>query len=288
MDATPVQPNILLDEAGSANVSGEPSRPTERPERWRDGVLARLPAVTGGHVAIIVVVLLVAVIAAATVAVRAQPTAGPEERAAESTTVSPAAHPARPPVADGPRAGSEGPNEADSSQVTADSAAAPGPTAEAEPEQVTVHVAGKVERPGVVQLSSGARVVDAIEAAGGTLPGVTLRSLNLARQVVDGEQVLVGYPPEDGAPPVPAGTSGGPADADETAAVDAPVELNTASDQQLQELPGVGPVLAQRLIEYRTEHGGFTAIDELLDISGIGERTFADLEGRVTVGPVAP
>jgi competence protein ComEA len=142
-----------------------------------------------------------------------------------------------------------------------------------------VHVAGKVRRPGVVRLPVGARVYDALEAAGGARPGVDLATLNLARPLVDGEQVLVGeaQPQARGSPPPQ------PADGIPTNAPAAPVNLNTATVEQLDSLPGVGPVLAQRIIDARDERGGFTSVQELREVSGIGERRYAELEQRVTI-----
>ena len=123
---------------------------------------------------------------------------------------------------------------------------------------LVVHVAGSVAQPGIVTLPSGARVADAIQAAGGALPGTDTTGVNLARVLVDGEQVLVGVPAAVGAPvagpgaPVPTqGAAGGPLD------------LNAATLDQLQDLPGLGPVLAQRIVDWRTAHGRFTNVDEL-------------------------
>ncbi len=136
---------------------------------------------------------------------------------------------------------------------------------------VTVHVTGKVRKPGVLTLPSGSRVVDAIQAAGGARPGVSPNGLNLARRLVDGEQIVVGA----SAAPTGAAASAG-------TGVPTTISLTSATYAQLQELPGVGEVLAQRIIEYRDAHGGFQNVDQLQDVSGIGPQKFADLKDRVT------
>jgi competence protein ComEA len=143
---------------------------------------------------------------------------------------------------------------------------------------LVVDVAGKVRRPGIVELPVGARVIDALEAAGGARPGVDLTSLNLARALVDGEQIVVGTTMNVVAPPpAPSGAVVGSPSA-------APVvNLNSATPEQLDELPGVGPVTSASIIDWRTEHGGFTAVEELLEVSGIGEVTLAELRPYVTV-----
>jgi competence protein ComEA len=146
---------------------------------------------------------------------------------------------------------------------------------------VVVHVAGKVRRPGVVALPAGARVTDAIKAAGGLRPGAKTGVLNLARRLVDGEQILVGVDQVPAAPGGPAG-AGGPV-VPGGAAPGAQVDLNTATVEQFDQLPGVGPVLAQRIIDYRTQHGAFRSVDQLQEVTGIGERRYADLKDLVRV-----
>ncbi|MEU1731250.1 helix-hairpin-helix domain-containing protein [Streptosporangium sp. NPDC020145] len=141
--------------------------------------------------------------------------------------------------------------------------------------EVTVHVTGKVRRPGVVTLPGGSRVTDALRAVGGVRGGASSGSLNLARRLVDGEQIVVGAPRAPGA--VGAIT---PVPADPAAVV---LDLNSATPQQLEQLPGVGEVLAQRIVEYRDGHGGFRGIEQLREISGIGDRKYADLKDRVHV-----
>lgn len=154
---------------------------------------------------------------------------------------------------------------------------APAPAAGGADGTVTVDVAGRVRRPGIVVLDAGARVVDALRRAGGARPRVDLTGLNLARVLVDGEQLLVGVPGAGGAA-LPAAPSGAPAGA--PAAL---VDLNLADQAALETLPGVGPVTAAAIIAWRTDHGAFTAISELLEVSGIGDATLATLTPLVTV-----
>ncbi|MCV2465050.1 ComEA family DNA-binding protein [Streptomyces sp. ICN988] len=142
--------------------------------------------------------------------------------------------------------------------------------------EIVVDVGGKVREPGVHSLPAGSRVEDALRAAGGVKPGTKTDGLNRARFLVDGEQVIVGAS-TPAPPPGPGTAPGGQAGAGPTA----PVSLNTATADQLDTLPGVGPVLAQHIIDYRTQHGGFRSVDELREVNGIGERRFADLRDLV-------
>ncbi|MCX5382488.1 ComEA family DNA-binding protein [Streptomyces sp. NBC_00083] len=169
---------------------------------------------------------------------------------------------------------------------TAGAAATPGPVANAVPSPagvLVVDVGGKVQRPGVYRLPAGSRVADALTAAGGVRGGADLTGLNRARLLTDGEQVLAGVPgtalagPGGGTlssggagsgPGGPGGTSG-------------PVSLNSASAEQLDTLPGVGPVLARHIVDYRAQHGGFRSVDELREVKGIGEGKFNDLQALV-------
>ena len=151
----------------------------------------------------------------------------------------------------------------------------PSSTAGSAPATVTVDVAGKVRRPGIAVLGAGARVVDALEAAGGVRAGVDVAGLNLARLLVDGEQVLVGVPPVPGV----AASAPAPPDGASTALVN----LNTADASQLDTLPDVGPVTAEAILSWRTEHGAFASVDELLEVDGIGEATLAKIAPHVTV-----
>ena len=166
-------------------------------------------------------------------------------------------------------------------EVVARGAPLPGAPAEvpsgAPAGEVVVAVAGKVQRPGLVRLPAGSRVDDAVRAAGGPLPGADVGLLNLARKLVDGEQVLVGVDPPPGAPQPGAPPAAGAAPAA------GPLDLNAATVADLDALPGIGPVLAQRIVDWRTEHGRFASVEQLREVTGIGESKYADLEGRVRV-----
>lgn len=150
-----------------------------------------------------------------------------------------------------------------------------GPSAEGAP--IVVDVSGKVRKPGIQRLPSGARVADALLAAGGVREGADTTGLNRARVLTDGEQVVVGLP---GVQPVPGGTADGGTGA-VPAGGTAQLSLNTATPEQLESLPGVGPVLAQHIVAHRTEHGGYRSVDELREVDGIGDRRFEDLRPLV-------
>jgi competence protein ComEA len=141
----------------------------------------------------------------------------------------------------------------------------PGP-----PDTIAVHVVGPVRSPGVVVLPIGSRVVDAIAASGGLDGGQPGDGVNLARILADGELVDLRAP----AIRSPQVSAGGP---DGAAALD----LNAASAEQLQELPGVGPVLAARIVAYRDEVGGFATVEQLQEVPGIGPSKYRDLQDRV-------
>jgi competence protein ComEA len=141
--------------------------------------------------------------------------------------------------------------------------------------EVVVSVVGRVPHPGLIHLPEGSRVADALCAAGGALPGTDLMSLNVARRLSDGEQLLVGVAPPPGQPatnPV-SGTPGAPQ----------AVSLNTATLEQLDALPGVGTVTAQRILDWRAAHGRFTSVDQLRQVTGIGQARFAQLKHLVRV-----
>jgi len=140
-------------------------------------------------------------------------------------------------------------------------------------EPIVVSVVGRVARPGLVTLPEGARVADALRAAGGPVPDTDIGALNLARRLADGEQIYVGVPPPPGAEPGPV-VSGAPGGTDK-------VDLNTATLAGLDTLPGVGPVTAQRIVDWRTEHGRFDSVEQLREIDGIGPSRFAKLKDLV-------
>jgi competence protein ComEA len=145
-----------------------------------------------------------------------------------------------------------------------------------EPALLVVHVLGEVRRPGLVRLPEGARVADALSAAGGLVPGGGSGQLNLARPLVDGEQVVVSA---DAGPDPPAGSSGQSGGGPGPGAVD----LNSATLADLDTLPGVGPVLAGRILAWREANGRFGAVDQLGEVPGIGERTLERLAPLVRV-----
>ncbi|SCL67691.1 competence protein ComEA [Micromonospora citrea] len=179
----------------------------------------------------------------------------------------PQAEPVRPVATAGPPVASEGgPVE---------------PGASSPDGELVVAVAGKVRRPGLVRVPAGARVADAVEAAGGALPGVDVALLNPARKVTDGELILVGVAAPPGAAPPPGTASGGAPGA--APGPGGRLNLNTATLAQLDALPGVGPVLAQRILAHRDQHGGFRSVGDLRQVDGIGDARYEQLKDLVTV-----
>ncbi len=141
------------------------------------------------------------------------------------------------------------------------------------PAELVIDVVGKVTEPGIVTVPQGSRVFEAIEAAGGLKGKVDTTALNMARVLVDGEQILVGLEPA-----VVPGTSGAPGSASSPK-----VNLNSATTEQLDTLPGVGPVTARAIVDWRSKNGRFASVDDLLDVKGIGDATLAELRDLVTV-----
>jgi competence protein ComEA len=151
------------------------------------------------------------------------------------------------------------------------------PPADGQP-QIVVDVVGKVRKPGIAVLPAGSRVVDAVRAAGGMRAGVDPTTVNLARPLTDGEQVVIGL-----AASAPAPATGPHAPSSGASGSIGLVNLNTADQAALETLPGVGPVTATAILEWRAEHGGFTSVDELLEVSGIGDATLAEIAPHVTL-----
>ncbi len=146
------------------------------------------------------------------------------------------------------------------------------PSQETVTAEVIVNVAGKVTNPGVYKLPIGSRVVDAINLAGNQLKGVDISDINLARVLVDGEQILVGTPPAVAAKKAAAKVS-----------ASNPLDLNRATAAQLDTLPGIGPVTAQRILDYRNKVGRINSVDELKKISGLGGAKFEEIKNLLRV-----
>ncbi|WP_310716375.1 ComEA family DNA-binding protein [Streptomyces lydicus] len=190
----------------------------------------------------------------------------------------------RPSPGRGPGPGGEAAPSLSPSGAVSAGASASGP-AGGRGRQLVVDVVGKVRHPGIHRMPQGARVIDALQAAGGVLRGASTRGLNRARLLTDGEQIVVGEAGASagaggggGAGPGAVGGGGAPGAGGGPAG---PVSLSTATEQQLDALPGVGPVLARHIIEFRTQHGGFTSVEQLRQVTGIGDRRFADLRPLV-------
>ncbi len=161
------------------------------------------------------------------------------------------------------------------------------PGREGEGGGIFVHVAGAVRRPGLVELPDASRVAEAIQRAGGPLPKAELAGVNLAARVEDGQQVIVpvrgaagAVPPAASAPGTAGGATGLPGTPPGTAGVPK-LSLAAATIEQLDAIDGIGPTLAQRILEYRTSHGGFRSVGELREVEGIGEKRFATLREAV-------
>lgn len=150
----------------------------------------------------------------------------------------------------------------------------------APPTLIVIDVAGKVLHPGIYKLRQGSRVADAIKAAGKQLKGVSLTDINLAEVLTDGQQIIVGAPPVSSASSKSKGKKLGTSKGKITKGT---ININSATVAQFEQLPGVGAVMAARIISYRTAHGAFAAIDDLTKVSGMGKSKFANLKSFVRI-----
>jgi competence protein ComEA len=268
---TAVEVDDLGDRPGGRHAGlpvGSRRSPLDRLSNWVGLAPPGRLGVTSVHVLVVALVALACVAAGAWLLVRSRP-----------QPVTPPRVPVAAPLTAAPSSAGIGASTA--LPGTATGTATPTSPAPGQPTVLVVDVAGKVRTPGIVELPLGSRVVDALAAAGGARPDVRLSGLNLARPLVDGEQLLVGIRPArlpSAAPPVVAGpTTAGPT------APAALVDLNSATQEQLETLPGIGPVTALAILSWRDENGGFTSVDELLEVSGIGDVTLAEIRSLVTV-----
>ncbi|MEX5270334.1 helix-hairpin-helix domain-containing protein [Kocuria sabuli] len=251
------------DRPGGSGADGPPA--ADPAHRWETTARTRVPSS----------LLLLATAAVAGLAWAVLGPGAPDDGAGEDGGAALAEVGVPAPDAAGPAPGAAAPGAAPGASATAP------PAAEG---SLHVHVAGEVARPGVVELEPGARVVDAVEAAGGLTDAAG--TVNLAAPVTDGQQVLV----PDAAAPAPgtaagpaAGPAAGEADAAGGAVPGGPLNLNTATAADLEALPRVGPVLAGRIVEFRDQHGGFTAAGDLDAVPGIGPALMEALLPLVTV-----
>jgi competence protein ComEA len=159
----------------------------------------------------------------------------------------------------------------------------PTPRPTSTPAVVIVDVRGAVAHPGVYTLAAGSRVQDVIAQAGSTLPGADLRGLNLARRLNDGEQIYVYAVGEPALSPPPGSESTRPGAASSPSGPASVVNVNTATLEQFDTLPGIGPAIAQRIIDYRTQNGPFVSVDDLKNVRGIGDVLFGQIKDWVTV-----
>lgn len=263
------------------------------PVALRSAMVRVRPSAVLGAVAVLVVVLAIVGVRTAWAQRAAEPTPVPSSQGAADVS-------AADPVVD-PLAQDEQPSSQDSSTPSsAEDPSSPDPSmggsadSDAAPEGAAayVHVIGAVLEPGVVEVSSGDRVSDVVEAAGGLGQGADLSRINLARVVSDGERIWVPVdgeePPEAVADPVSSGVSSEPQSPEggvPGASVGGPIDINTADSSLLQTLPGVGPVTAESILAWRAEHGTFSTIEELMEVSGIGPRTLEKLRPHLVVGP---
>lgn len=149
------------------------------------------------------------------------------------------------------------------------------------PEPITVYLVGAVQSPGVYTLPAGSRIQDAIQAAGGLIAEANPGAINLAAVLADSERIVV-----PGLPDIESSTGSTGELSERSTSLEGIIliNINTASQSELESLPGIGPKTAQKIIEYRQSHGPFLAIEDLLDIPGIGDKTLAEIKDLITVG----
>ena len=269
--ALPKRPPFVV-----SDIDGPLARIRDRIREWRGD--PRLGVV------VLVVIALVAGLAWYSIGVNSggdDPSAAPTQAKTSSTTTR-ASAPSTPSTrraapATSPTSATAAPGQSNASATSANSsrAAAGG--------KLVVHVAGAVAHPGVVELSANARVIDAVEAVGGALPDGDLDRLNLAAKVVDGERVYVARVGQaDPGVVDDAGSAGGNTGAGD-GAPGGKVNLNTASEAQLEALPGIGPSFAAAIIAERQRRGGFKSVNDLRSVRGIGDKRFTQLQPLVTV-----
>lgn len=248
------------------------------PRTWRDRLDDLL---AGGQSAGRIVAVLAAAVVAGVVGWRmlAPPAPPPEVEIPFAEPVTPGSGEAASSQAEGAAAPAAAPGGADAAGGTTASEA---DASEAAPSEVVVHVAGAVASPGVQRLPVGARVVDAVDAAGGATPDADLARVNLAAPLVDGQQV---YLLRQGEEPPPGVAAGAPAAAGAAGATggDGPIDINRATAAELEELPGVGPATAEAIISHREQHGPFASVDDLIDVRGIGDAKLEQIRERATV-----
>jgi competence protein ComEA len=247
-------------------TAGRPGRHRAEPRSRSASSSVDGRSVTSQHVTVIALLLAVLMAAGSWWMLSGRPQARAVPPVSHSTVSPPSDDGAEPTVA--------------ADEGSLQSASGTSPSTGEESAVVVVDVAGRVARPGLVTLPAGARVADALKRAGGARPRVDLTSLNLARPLVDGEQLLVGVPVV-GAPAMPGAAPSASPPSSPTATT--LVNLNTATLEQLDTLPGVGPVTGQAILDWRAANGAFTSVDELLEVDGIGDATLSDLRDLVTV-----